>query len=364
MADAITHIIAGKPVSDELLSRFFRGDLQPGEMSRLEQLIQSDELYREVYGVISHEEFLSCISINQNVCKKINASYPLSGGWKYYHYLGIAAVIALLLAWWMWPAEADSDKHPPATGKNSVAPAGNENKNASEISHWTPYTNSWHEEDGTEKAKENESALEHVEPGNIDDIYKSIPENVTEETAQQKLTGKENKNPDNKNNIVYQGDNTRKFDENAIISLDVAAAQVVIKNNLAEMDNTQTDPNHKVNDPNIGNAVVTKGRDLKYNIADMPYYDGGDLVLNVYVESHLDQKISIRRKQFVESVLVKFDLTAKGKIENVEVMGIDVPENMKKEIEKVIKEAPGWRAGKKSGRKGSMQYTIAISFSY
>jgi len=359
MAKAVSHIISGKSISDEMLIRFFKGELKGADHSQLDALLRSDELYKEVYADLSPEEFLTCLSINKSVNQRIS-KYPSSGGMKYYHYLGIAAVVALLFGWWMI---SNTSGDSPESKNNATIISQNSGKsetNENNVSEWTPYSDTWFESEkrtvndnnGNEK-----SAIENVVPGNIDEIYKSHT-GIIETDAEKKT----DVNTDKKNDPVVSGDDTRKFDENAMIELEVSFAQVMVKNNLAEYDKTQSDPKRNVNDPNIGNAVVTKSNKSDYDIADMPYYEGGDRVLGVYIQSHLANKITIRRKQKIDNVMVSFELTAKGKVENVEVLGKNIPENVKKEIETVIKDAPGWKAGKKSGRKGAMQYMLSIGF--
>lgn len=358
MAKAVVHIISGKRISDDTLIRFFKGELSGSEKNHVQSLLQSDELYSEVYSTLSPEEFLHCIAINRSITTKID-KFTSPGGIKYYHYLGIAAIAVLLFGWWLMN---DTSRELSTDEKDTTVVTQNDNpQNDNNVSEWTPYTNNWYDgdenSDGSEKESNDGSALENVIPGNIDEIYKAHTE--TPFTVPDKNVALNNENKTDPN---IKGDDTRKFDDNPIIELNVSSAQVMVKNNLAEYDKSQTDPGKRVNDPNIGNAVITKNNKSDYDISDMPYYEGGDRVLGVYIQGHLANKISIRKKQSVENVMVSFELTAKGKVENVEVLGKNVPDNVKKEIEKVITEAPGWRSGKKSGRKGAMQYMLSISF--
>lgn len=182
------------------------------------------------------------------------------------------------------------------------------------------------------------------------------PENLNEQKSdikpETKTEVKKTENTDNTRNFIEEG--------NKMVMLRVGGASVISKTNSYDNE-TNTSENKKVNDPNIGSKVITKPKSNSYSIDDMPYYQGGDAAFISYLNRNLNYKISLMRKEVVSSVNVQFTVTAKGNVENVQIIG-DVPPAMEKEILKVVKEAPDWKAGKKTGKKGSLDIMINLIF--
>lgn len=233
-----------------------------------------------------------------------------------------------------------------------------------------------------EPAPKNEQNV--IVPSDIKDEEHVIEENENASTPINKISDEQIKNPLNETKSVNEldkttneiekktenkglienksTDNTRTFvdESNKIITLRVGSASVLSKVNSFENENN-TNGSKKVNDPNIGSKVITKQKSTNYSLDDMPSYRGGDNGFISYLNRNLNYKISLMRKEVVNSVNVQFTVTAKGEVENVEVIG-EVPNSMEKEIIKVVKDAPDWQAGKKSGKKGSLDIMINIQF--
>jgi hypothetical protein len=61
--------------------------------------------------------------------------------------------------------------------------------------------------------------------------------------------------------------------------------------------------------------------------------------------------------------MVQFDVTAKGHVENILLIG-EYPAPMEDMIKKVLSESTGWESGKASGKKGAIQMMVVIQFAW
>lgn len=163
------------------------------------------------------------------------------------------------------------------------------------------------------------------------------------------------KEPENKT------DNTRNFEDesNKMVFLRMGGAEILSKVNAYDAQGNKTD-NKAVNDPNIGSKTTTKVKNNSYSLNDMPSYPGGDAGYQAYLIRKLHNLIYIRKKDAVYDVNVQFTVSAKGNVEDVEIIG-DIPSLMEKEIVRVVKDAQ-WNAGKKSGKKGALEVMVNLQF--
>ncbi|HCA82869.1 MAG TPA: hypothetical protein DEP18_03715 [Flavobacteriales bacterium] len=213
-----------------------------------------------------------------------------------------------------------------------------------------------------DEKKEHVSSNEITKTGQLNKEEKSIQEgqqlNELEQTIETPLKNEE-KQIEKSQPIV---DETRRMveEENVLIFLRIAQVAVMGKTDLASLSGTST-RNTDVTNPNIGAKTSTKTSNNSYSLEDMPYHTGGDQGLISYISRNLNNKIHIRKKDAVYSVNVVFEVTAKGKVENVEILD-DIPAPMADVIKQVILNDTGWNAGKKSGKKGALQLIVNISF--
>lgn len=101
-----------------------------------------------------------------------------------------------------------------------------------------------------------------------------------------------------------------------------------------------------------------KIRHGNYKIADMPQYPGGEAMLKSYLTNKIWDNVDDRDNLLGESLVLYFDVTSRGKIENPDVYGKITPE-VKEQILKIIGNIPRWIAGK---GKGSITCTLSVSF--
>jgi hypothetical protein len=145
-----------------------------------------------------------------------------------------------------------------------------------------------------------------------------------------------------------------------IFRLRIGDAAVLTTQNLAEKEANSGEErgNTDVRNINIGDPATNK-KNTSYKLEDMPHYKGGDEALAGYVKGKIALK-SYPSPQSGISTVVEFVVNSKGKVSDIKFQN-QLDPTMEKDITEILSNV-SFVPGKKSGKKGSMHYMMALMF--
>ncbi|MGQ1947768.1 TonB family protein [Geofilum sp. OHC36d9] len=145
-----------------------------------------------------------------------------------------------------------------------------------------------------------------------------------------------------------------KISPDAIQSIDVIKDTVVIKEKYGKVNNS-------------GVIIITTKKEEPENdtvfkiVEEMPEYPGGQEALREFVASNIKYPAEAQKGKIEGKVYVTFIISAKGKVENTEVIR-GVHETLDKEALRVVNAMPDWKPGMQRGKPVAVEYTIPINF--
>lgn len=96
-------------------------------------------------------------------------------------------------------------------------------------------------------------------------------------------------------------------------------------------------------------------------VEKMPKFPGGDLALRKYIAQNVKYPNIARENDIQGKVYVRFVVTEKGAVENVQIArGVDPL--LDKEAIRVVESLPNWQPGEQGGKKVKVWYTVPINF--
>ena len=111
---------------------------------------------------------------------------------------------------------------------------------------------------------------------------------------------------------------------------------------------------------NYGQAIVADSI-AKKPVTTMPQYPGGDSALVKFLSSNVKYPEKAREKSIEGKVLVWFDISKEGKIENIRV-----PEPVNKDLDaeaiRVVKLLDNFKPATMNGKPVKMVYKLPITF--
>lgn len=354
----------------EILKRFFDGKLTSEENDYFTTLLADDELLREAFAGLNAESFatVEAISINTNSkIDKLIASPPLFQRWTFWLSVFLGVILISFSALYFFPQNnsneslvAVNDKSEESKDDSRVKPnkkkeiEHNENNEVTEnISHDNTLD---FNSDNSSLSREMLSKKE--ETNHVENVVENKTNDKTNENATTDGPG-ENKIVEEKKvkEENLQNNNTTVVKKKTRLRL--SDASTLITQNLAEKEASgSSNRGGDVTNPNIGTSVTTK-KSNGFNLADMPSYPGGTDALNSYVKGRLSTKsYSIDVSNI--STMVEFVVTSKGKVEDIKLQN-QVDAAVEKDIKEVLSNLK-FNPGKKSGKKGSMYYMMALTY--
>jgi len=325
-----------------------------------------DPDFREAYEGLSADDLRVVNSIAADIPGKIALRVaPAPFFYRYFYQIGLTAIAGIAICTWalLPPSReqmasvhtANTEQITPPEQKSTAIPAAEvaeqDDKAQKEQKKLSP------EEDLAAKTqKSNPLSTENVTTKLPD------PNLKPDEDLAQKTKEKEKEKTDDLT-VKKTGDNSRQLDPNQIVTLRVTNVSVLSKSSLADLNTNKNDRNKDVTNHEIGQATVTKTKNTSYNLDDLVHFQNGDQGLVSYLTRHLNNRIDVRRSSAKKEAMVQFDVTAKGHVENIQLIG-EYPAPMEDMIKKVIAESSGWESGKASGKKGGIQLMVLIQFSW
>lgn len=347
----------------ETLRRFYDGKLSADEHQAMTLLLEKDEFMREAFASLDRKEFDVVENISLSVNDKLKAKFgrpPLYMNWKIWLsvFIGVVSITAFFTLY---------DFNPGDTEKKTASIEKGKKKESKYKAVTRPKTVAVHSFYMTEE----ESRTTHGET--TKDFHS---ENNEAENKLAVLKKKDSIRTDKKvvedKKVTIDGPSDNKADQKTkdnsttiepgkkTYRLRIADAAVLTTENLAEKEaNSGEDRgNVDVRNVNIGDPV-SKKKNNSFNLEDMPHYKGGNEALAGYVKGKIALK-SYQLKESSVSTIVEFVVTSKGKIEDIKFQNALDPA-MEKDVKDVLSNVT-FTPGKKSGKKGSMYYMMALMF--
>lgn len=107
--------------------------------------------------------------------------------------------------------------------------------------------------------------------------------------------------------------------------------------------------------------TLEKDGEVFYIVEDMPSFPGGKAALKTYIYSKLEYPESAKKKGLSGEVSVQFNVTTKGKLEDIGVAGSTHKEFEKPAME-VFKDMPDWSPGKQRGKPVKVKVIVPVVF--
>lgn len=353
----------------EILKKFFDGKLTSEENDYFTTLLADDELLREAFAGLNAESFSTVESISLRTNSKIDkliAAPPLFQRWVFWLSVFIGVIVITFSTLYFFPknnkeslvASVDNSEESERTEiKNKKKKVKSEDSKKSVESEKVSNDNTLNF--NTDNSTLSREMLNKKEETNHQEV---LVENKTSDNSNEsEMTDGpgENKITDDKK---IKDENTQNSNTNIVkkkTRLRLSDATVLISQNLAEKEaSSSSNKNQDVTNPNIGSSVTTK-KSNGFNIEDMPSYPGGTDALNAYVKGRLSTKSYTIDVSNI-STMVEFVVTSKGKVENIKLQN-QVDAAVEKDIREVLSNLK-FNPGKKSGKKGSMHYMMALTY--
>ncbi len=96
-------------------------------------------------------------------------------------------------------------------------------------------------------------------------------------------------------------------------------------------------------------------------VEQMPQFPGGQAELLKYIAQHLRYPVIAQENGIQGRVIIRFVVTAEGKVSNVTVLR-SIDPYLDKEAIRVVESLPQWIPGKQNGRNVPVYYTCPITF--
>lgn len=344
----------------ETLKRFYDGKLNAVDHQAMTLLLEKDEFMRLAFADLNRKEFDVVENISISVNDKLRNKFgrpPLYMNWKIWLSVFIGVIfITGFVAMKDWNKEgklAEKEKR-----KQNIE-YRQKNIDKKQNVHLV--------NDNSVKNSTNETTM-MFDSKNIDTENKLAVLKKKDSVLTDKKIIEEKKNTidgpaDNKvdNTNKQKTDNATTIDPGKkIFRLRISDAAVLTTENLAEKEASSGEDrgNIDVRNVNIGDPVKTK-KNTSFNLEDMPQYKGGNEALAGYVKGKIALK-SYPLKESSLSTVVEFVVTSKGRIEDIKFQNALDP-TMEKDIKEVLSNVT-FTPGKKSGKKGSMYYMMAMMF--
>lgn len=355
----------------EILKKFFDGKLTSEENDYFTTLLADDELLREAFAGLNAESFATVEAISSRTNSKIDqliAPPPLFQRWIFWLSVFVGVILISFSVLYFLPqnnlnqnlvssidnSEKSKDEAKVNKEKRKDKLIKERNITSEKLSH--DNTMSFNNENSSTLSKE---MLLKKEESTSHEVI--VDNKSNDKTNQNEMTDGpgENKIIEEKKNKDENTQNSNTTVVKKKTRLRLSDANVLNSQNLAEKEASgSSNRDFDVTNPNIGSSVSTK-KSNGYNIEDMPSYPGGTDALNSYVKGRLSTKsYSIDVSNI--STMVEFVVTSKGKVENIKLQN-QIDAAVEKDIREVLSNLK-FNPGKKSGKKGSMHYMMALTY--
>jgi len=357
MSDKITY--QSMPNS-ETLKRFYEGKLNADEHQAMTLLLEKDEFMREAFSDLNRKEFDVVESISLSVNEKLKDKFghpPLYMNWKIWLsiFIGIVSV-SLFFALYDFNS-GDAEKKVASKGKSEKKEEKHKVVNRPK----TVAVHSFYMTEEESRTMQGETTKDfHSENNEAESKLAVLKKKDSIKTDKKVIIDGPTENKID-NTIKQKTNNETTIDPGKkTYRLRIADAAVLTTENLAEKESSSGEDrgNMDVRNVNIGDPVKTK-KNNSFNLEDMPYYKGGNEALAGYVKGKIALK-SYPLKEASVSTIVEFVVTSKGRIEDIIFQNALDPA-MEKDIKEVLSNV-SFTPGKKSGKKGSMYYMMALMF--
>lgn len=349
----------------ETLKRFYDGKLNANEHQAMTLLLEKDEFMREAFADLNRKDFDVVENISLSVNDKLRDKFgrpPLYMNWKIWLsvFIGIVSVSVFFA---LYDFNSDNEKKVALADKGEKKEQKSENykvvnrpKTVAVHSFYMPEEESrtTHGETTMDFHSENNEAENKLAVLKKKDSIRTDKKVVEDKKIS--IEGPD----DNKSDQKIKDNQTTIEQGKKIYRLRIADAAVLTTENLAEKEASSGEDrgNVDVRNVNIGDPVKIK-KNNSFNLEDMPHYKGGNEAFAGYVKGKIALK-SYSLKESSVSTIVEFVVTSKGKIEDIKFQNALDP-TMEKDIKDVLSNVT-FNPGKKSGKKGSMYYMMALMF--
>jgi hypothetical protein len=347
-------------IDSGLLKKYFDGKLSKAESESVTALLEKDEFYREAFLNLKSAEFLVVEKISSSVnekMKKVLMPPPFYLRWQIWLsvFIGLVAITSFVL---LYDYTTDLPKKESKAKNESHSTQSNTHESSTKINSsgkpviYSETTMNFESENHSDDNALNRSLLSKKDT--LTEKKKTVDEkNIQDAPSDNKTDEKKN------NSVVNDHPNTQDPGKKSF-RLWVEDVAVVNTQNLADKEAASGDgrENMNVTNPNIG-SDLSKRKTNSYNLEDMPQYKGGNEALSAYVKGRIALK-SYHLKESSVSTVVEFVVTSKGKVEDIKFQNPLDPV-MEKDIREVLSNVT-FSPGKKSGKKGSMYYMMALMF--
>ena len=106
---------------------------------------------------------------------------------------------------------------------------------------------------------------------------------------------------------------------------------------------------------------LEEGEEVFYIVEDMPGFPGGRAELKTHIYSKLEYPESLKRKGISGEVSVQFNVTTKGKLEDITVAN-STHKEFEKPALKVFEDMPDWSPGKQRGKPVKVKVIVPVVF--
>ncbi len=358
MSDKNTY--KGMP-DQEMFRRFYEGKLSPQEHQEITVFLEEDEFMREAFGNLNAVQYAMVENISVSVNEKLKDRFgrpPFYMNWKIWLSVFIGVIfITGFVAMKDWEekgrvAEENDGKRIKEHRQKSIDKK-NAKENVSDEMKLVSTNETTMMFDSKNNETENKLAILKKKDSvrsdkKVVEEKKTIEDGPDENKTDQKI--KEQKT--NEQTTIDPGKKTFR--------LRIGDAAVLTTQNLAEKEANSGDDreNTDVRDFNIGDPATTK-KNTSFKLEDMPHYKGGDEALAGYVKGKIALK-SYPSPQSGISTVVEFVVNSKGKVSDIKFQN-QLDPTMEKDITEILSNV-SFVPGKKSGKKGSMHYMMALMF--
>jgi hypothetical protein len=345
----------------EMLRRYFEGKLNPQEHQSMTVLLEEDEFIREAFGNLNAGQFAVVEKISVSVNERLKNKFghpPVYMNWKIWLSVFIGLIfITGIVAMKDWEEKGKVSENRKSNEnlehKQKNIDKNNSNQNTSTEMKVVATNETTMMFDSPNTETENKLAILKKKDSvksekKVLEEKKIIEDGPDENSIDQKVK-------DQKTNDATTIDSGKK-----IYRLRIGDAAVLTTQNLAEKEANSGEErdNTDVRDFNIGDPATNK-KNTSFKLEDMPHYKGGDEALAGYVKGKIALK-SYPSPQSGFSTVVEFIVNSKGKVSDIKFQNPLDP-NMEKDITEILSNV-SFVPGKKSGKKGSMHYMMALMF--
>lgn len=343
---------------NEMLRRFYEGKLSASEQSALSAMFEKDEFLREAFANVTAKEFDVVESISLSVndkLRKVVGKPALYMRWQIWLSVFVGVILITgFVAMSDWKEEKIVAQKKEEKNKEHRTKSNDHQSSNGSVSNEIKFVSATETTMMFDSPDEKEEKKVSVQPKDTLKNEKKISEEkkVNQDGPADNKVDLKTKNQNSDPTTLDPGKKTYR--------LRIGDAAVIQTENLAEKEaNAGEDrSNMDVRNVNIGDAATTK-KNKSYNLEDMPQFKGGNEALAGYVKGKIALK-SYTLNQSNVSTVVEFVVTSKGKVEDIQFQNPLDPA-MEKDIKEVLSSVT-FSPGKKSGKKGSLVYRMAMMF--